>query len=399
MGAHPSGPSSCVRGGTERSLDAILSEQPSDELGEDIVSRYGANLPFLLKVLAAEQALSIQVHPDREQAERGFASEEAAGVPRNSPQRNYVDTWPKPEVLVALTDFEALAGFREVNDAVRMLHLLEVTGLEPVIAELKAGDEAARTRAFARVLEMPSEQLRPLVEAVTAACRRLSRGDDEDARSFAAAARMAGEHPGDAGVIASLLLQHLTLKPGEGLFMSAGGPHAYLHGAGVEIMGNSDNVLRAGLTHKHIDVPELLSVIDPTVNVPVLRPTADEHGVRSYCVPAPEFGLYSVDLTGDAVPLPGWGPRIVLVTEGSVTLTGANGGSVTASRGQSVFISASTGEVQVAKGGCGQIFVATPGVEAITPIQKRVDVAAPASLGGTGRRRTMEHRPAVALRG
>lgn len=394
MGAHPSGPSSCGRGGTQRSLDTVISDNPVAELGENVVARYGDTLPFMLKVLAADQALSIQVHPDREQARRGFAAEEAAGVPVDAPHRNYVDTWPKPEVLVALTEFEVLAGFRAADDAARLLGLLDVPGLAPIIDVLEDGDAQSRKRALALVLEMPKEEAVPLVAEVAAAAKKLAGPHSDDAQSFAAAVRMESEHPGDAGVIASLLLQHSVLQPGEGLFMGAAGPHAYLHGAGIEIMGNSDNVLRAGLTHKHIDVPELLRIVDPTVTVPVLRPAPDKHGVRHYRAPVPEFGLYSVDFTGARVALPGWGPRILLVTEGSLTLADSTGTTLDVSKGDSVFLPASDGEITVLEGCSGQVFVATPGVESTTSPAAHTEGATAGALGGAGHRRGAERRKA-----
>lgn len=395
MGAHPSGPSGCVRRGMRRGLDHIIADNPLGELGADVVAHFGDHLPFLLKVLAADQALSIQVHPDRTQAEAGFAAEEAAGIAIDDPQRNYRDDWPKPEVLVALTDFEALAGFREAHDAARMLRALRVDGLTPIVEELEQGGNDARTEALRHVFAIPAETSAAVVSAAAAAARRLARSvpDAEDAASYAAATRMAKEYPGDIGVIASLLLRHLTLRPGEGLFMAAGGPHAYLRGSGVEVMGNSDNVLRAGLTHKHIDVPEVLRIVDPNVEVPLLRPEADADGVRHYQAAVPEFALYSVEPAGHRVELPGKGPRIVLVTEGHLTLDGTDG-EIVVQRGQAVFIPAESAPVFCREGGTGTAFVATPGLVATTPVTDHADMNARPALGGMAHRHGATRRQA-----
>ncbi len=386
MGAHPSGPARVDREGATYTLDQLIADDPVTMLGADVARRFGGRLPFLLKVLAAENALSIQVHPDHEQAKRGFAAEQAAGIDVADPRRSYVDDWPKPEVLCALTEFEVLAGFREPDEAARMLQALDVPELAPIISELRSGvrgDSAAgegraagdssgdssgdpRRTALAHLLELPADQGRIVAEATVAAARRLAGTDSDDAQSYAAVVRMAEEYPGDVGVVASLLLRHATLAPGEGLYMPAAGPHAYLRGAGIEVMANSDNVLRAGLTHKHIDAPELLRIIDPTVQVPVLRPEPDAHGIRTYHAPVPEFCLYVADLDrrSTTVPVPGAGPRIVFVTSGEVNVRSDSGPTheLTLTSGQACFLPAGA-DAHFDPGGEGTAFIATPGDE------------------------------------
>ena len=374
MGAHPSGPSEVVRDGTSQTLDKLISDDPAGLLGPAVAEQFGGRLPFLLKVLAADNALSIQVHPDREQARLGFAAEEAAGIDISDPSRSYVDDWPKPEVLCALTDFEVLAGFREAADSARMLRALEVDALEPVIRELEcSGDPQspesaagnARRRALRHLLELPAEEATALAAAVTEAAGRLAGSDTDDGQSYAAVVRMAHDYPGDVGAVASLLLHHATLAPGEGLYMPAAGPHAYLRGSGIELMANSDNVLRAGLTHKHIDVPELLRIFDPSVQVPVLRPEPDADGVRTYHAPVPEFCLYQADLDGRAVTVPGSGPRIVFVISGEITVRcdvadGQSEDELTIGQGQAAFLPAGA-VAHFAPGGSATVFVAAPG--------------------------------------
>lgn len=200
MGAHPSGPSGLVRGGMHVDLDNVIAQNPLGELGADVMAHFGDRLPFLLKVLAADQALSIQVHPDREQARAGFAAEEAAGIPRDDPRRNYRDDWPKPEVLVALTDFEVLAGFREAGDAARMLRALDVPALAPIVQQLEEGGEACRTDALAQVLALTGAEGVAAATATAEAAARLAEvvADEEDATTYAPWPASRANTPGTA---------------------------------------------------------------------------------------------------------------------------------------------------------------------------------------------------------
>jgi len=311
------------------------------------VARFGPRLPFLLKVLSAGRALSIQVHPSRAQAEAGFR----AGSP------NYVDDWPKPELLCALTPFEVLAGLRTPSDAAALLRALAVAALAPLAAELES---AASPRALAHVLAVILDWPDPadLVPAVVAACAGLAPSGPY-AGACAAVVREAGNHPGDLGLVAMLLMRHVVLAPGQAVFMPAGGLHAYLQGTGIEVLANSDNVIRAGLTGKHIDVPELLKLLDPAVTVPVLSPAPLAEGVGRFDTPAPEFALYVADLTEDAVTLPGTGPRIVLCTAGTAALRTEAGESAVLPRGDSCFIPAADGPLRA--DGPAHLFLAAPG--------------------------------------
>jgi mannose-6-phosphate isomerase len=367
MGAHPSAPSGLERAGAHTTLDAVIAADPAGELGPATAARFGGRLPFLLKVLAAEKALSIQVHPSRQQAEAGYRAETERGLAHGDKSRNYVDDWPKPEILCALTRFEVLAGMRTAADAAALLRALEVPALAPLADELApvsdgaAPGPAVLTRALATILTWPADRRDALVTDAVAACGRLAAGAGEYAAAAAATVRIAADHPGDLGVVASLLLRHGVLQPGEAVFMAAGGPHAYLHGTGVELLANSDNVVRAGLTGKHIDVPELLKLTDPAVQVPVIeaRPLGD--GVSVYDSPAPEFRLYRAALgTGDT-ELPGSGePRLVLCTEGNAALRTKNEGSaLKVAHGESCFLSAADGPVTAS--GPAVLFVAGTG--------------------------------------
>jgi mannose-6-phosphate isomerase len=367
IGAHPSAPSGVERPGGRTTLDAVIAGDPSRELGAGCAAEFGGRLPFLLKVLAAEKALSIQVHPSREQAEVGFAEENERGLVPGTAGRNYVDDWPKPELLYALTRFEVLAGMRDSADAATLLSALEVPELAPLAAELAADDGVptesgrdVRTGVLARLLGWPLAQRSALIASVVAACERLAAGDGPYAAACAATVRIAGDHPGDMGIVAALLLRHSVLRPGQAMFMAAGGLHAYLHGTGIELLANSDNVVRAGLTGKHIDIPELIKLTDPAVGVPLLEGRDLGDGVWVYDSPAPEFRLYRAEPGSAELTLPMTGPRLVLCTEGTVTLRDVAGNALKAARGESCFLSAADGAVTAS--GPGVLFLAATGL-------------------------------------
>jgi len=367
MGAHPSAPSALHRPPAPFAsvassappatpvplvtLDALIAASPERELGEQIVARFGGRLPFLLKVLSAAKALSIQVHPSRAQAEAGYAADNARGLAPGDPARNYVDDWPKPELLYALTPFEVAAGLRPPADASALLQALDVDELKPLAADLT--DMRA---ALAMILQWPEPG--PLVAAVVAACQRLAASDSPDADACAAAVRVASDHPGDIGVVALLLMRHEVLQPGQAVFMPAGGLHAYLRGTGIELLANSDNVVRSGLTGKHIDVPELLKLLDPAVEVPILAPRILPDGIAWFDTPAPEFRLHLIDLSAP-LALPGIGPRIVLCLAGSCTLRATSGQELDLTRGGSCFIPFADDPVRAT--GRARLVQATPG--------------------------------------
>jgi mannose-6-phosphate isomerase len=379
MGAHPSAPSGLERAGVRTTLDAVIAADPAGELGAACAARFGARLPFLLKVLGVETALSIQVHPSRKQAEAGYRAENERGLAPGDRTRNYVDDWPKPEILCALTRFEALAGMRTPADAAALLRAIGVRELAPLADALAGasgaaspaglsgpgqpagpGGPAALTRALATILTWPAAGREALVAGVVSACARVAAGGGEYAAACAAIARLAGEHPGDLGIVAALLLRYVVLQPGEAIFMPAGGPHAYLRGTGVELLANSDNVVRAGLTPKHLDVPELLKLTDPTARVPVIEPRPLGGGVSVYDSPAPEFRLYRAALGPGAVTLPGAGcARVLLCTEGTATLS-AGSGALKVAKGESCYLPARDGAVTAS--GPAVLFIAGSGI-------------------------------------
>jgi mannose-6-phosphate isomerase len=356
MGAHPSAPS----GVAWTTLDEVIAAAPERTLGVECTARFGGRLPFLLKVLSAAKALSIQVHPSRAQAETGFLAENRRGLAPGDPARNYVDDWPKPELLYALTPFEIGAGLRAPDDAAALLRTLAVADLEPLVVRLAeaAGPDVMAT-ALASVLRWPPDGRASLIADVVAACARLAAGGGPYAAACAAAVRVAADHPGDLGVVALLLMRHAILQPGQAVFMPAGGLHAYLRGTGIELLANSDNVVRSGLTGKHIDVPELLRLVDPAVAVPVLAPRVLPDGIAWFDTPAPEFRLHVVELSGPPLALPGTGPRILFCLDGACTVRAASAATLDLSRGESCFIPFADGPV--AATGHARLILATPG--------------------------------------
>jgi mannose-6-phosphate isomerase len=299
FGAHPDGPSPAPA--LDTTLDALIAADPEGTLGGAVLDTFGARLPFLLKILAADTALSIQVHPNLDQARAGYAREDAAGVPRDAPNRNYRDANHKPELLCALTAFEALCGFRPVAETLGLLRELDLPQLRFLVDALR-GPDPLRT-AFRAVLTEPAA-----ADALPAVVERAR--PDGPLRGVHLAAT---DFPGDAGALVALLLNHVRLEPGQAVFLGAGNVHAYLRGVGVEVMAESDNVLRCGLTHKHVDVPELLRIAEFTETDeprwPQLR--------GRYRAPVPDFELTRLHIA-EPTGLHDPGPTIVLCTAGEI---------------------------------------------------------------------------------
>jgi mannose-6-phosphate isomerase len=336
------------------------------ELGERSRAAFGDRLPFLLKVLAADEPLSLQAHPSARQAAEGFADEQRRGVPLDSPVRNYRDASHKPELLCALTEFDALAGFREVSRTVELLVALESPELAPYTALLSGQPDAAGLRAlFTTWITLPRPSVDVLMPAVLDACVAHVREHGPFAAEARTALALGESYPGDAGVLAALLLNRVTLQPGEAIYLPAGNLHAYLDGVGVEIMANSDNVLRGGLTPKHVDVAELLRVLDFTAgDVAISSGTTDGGPERTYPTPAAEFGLSRVDLAAGAeAELSHGGPQVLLCTAGGADLV-SEGTVLPLARGSAVWVPAADGPVTVRAGADGaQVFRAKDGLE------------------------------------
>lgn len=346
VGAHPADPSRLARAGIP--LTELIEAAPAEVLSAPVLVQHGPRLPYLLKLLAAESPLSLQAHPDPAQAAAGYAAEEAAGVPRDAPQRRYVDPYHKPELLVAASRFRALCGFRDPVASARRLEQLGVAALAPVVAQLAVRDLAGAVRT---AMTLPDP------ERLTAQLARAAAAD------WPLAAELATSFPGDRGAVVALLLNEVDLAPTEAIFLPAGNLHCYLHGTGVEILAASDNVLRGGLTGKHVDVPELLRVLrfEP-LREPVIRPVPVAPGVVTWPVPVAEFALYRVRLDADvdAAALLLRGPRLVLCLAGQIR---AEDGSapLTLRGGEAGFAPASDGPVPLRLSGTGEAYVASVG--------------------------------------
>ncbi|MFV0127296.1 mannose-6-phosphate isomerase, class I [Streptomyces sp. HMX112] len=359
LGAHPSAPSHVDRGGGPVPLDRVIAADPVREVGHPALRRFGPRLPFLLKLLAADAPLSIQVHPDRARAAAGYAAENALGIPVDAPHRNYRDGHHKPEMIVALTPFDGLCGFRPPAECAELLAALRVEGLQPFVRLLRTRPgESALREVFTAFLD-PDPRL---VGAVAEALAREAGRDGGPHRSGTAAyAAIARAHPGDTGLLPALMLAHVRLAPGEALFLDAGVPHAYLSGLGVEIMASSDNVLRCGLTSKHVDPPELLKVVRFTAPpTRVLTPAAgDRGGEEVYPAPVDDFRLSRLrpHAREEARTLDRGAPQILLCTQGEARVVGA-GGALALPPGRGAYVPAWE---RVAVSGAGTVFRATVG--------------------------------------
>lgn len=356
-GAHPDEPSYLADETRRTSLLAEIEADPVGVLGHEVTARYGPRLPFLLKLLAADAPLSLQAHPGAVQARAGFAAEQAAGVSRDAPQRNYVDPYHKPELLVAVTEFHALCGFRPVAAATESLRRLGIPDLEFIVKCLDTPEpDQALRQAMAGLFDVPAAQRPALVTRVREASRTLPGPE------YRLAVDLADRYPDDIGVVVSFLLNQVTLSPGEAIYMPVGNLHAYLSGVGLEVMASSDNVLRGGLTGKHVDVAELLRVLRyEELPEPRVAPEPVSEGVVWWPTPVSDFRLTRavVDHGPVRLPLPaGPSPRILVCLSGAVRVA-ADAQQAQLTTGQAVFVPAGDGNVTLS--GAGVVYQASAG--------------------------------------
>jgi mannose-6-phosphate isomerase len=358
LGAHPGSPARILdpaAAGGAQDLHEWIEAAPED------AGLAGPRLPFLLKLLAAAAPLSLQAHPSLGQARAGFARENAAGIPLDAPHRNYKDAFHKPELVVALSDtYSALCGFRPVEETRRLLAGID-DGSAPLAVfarrlHARAADADVLRDLVRVVLDGGIEGLVPAL--VAAARAALDRGaEDPAAAVLETVVDLQESYPGDPGIAVAFLLNRVTLTRGEALYLPAGNIHAYLEGFGVELMASSDNVLRGGLTPKHVDVEELFSVLDfEPLPVPLLAPVPVAPGVESFRPDVPDFELLRVDAAlaaGAPLDLPG--PAIAIVTEGSVRLEGPV--PLDLATGEAAYIVPEPAPLTVS--GEGRMFVAT----------------------------------------
>lgn len=342
MGAHPKAPSVAVTDAGDVSLDKAIADSPEETLGNEPSKQFDGRLPFLFKVLAAGAPLSIQAHPNLEQARQGYARENQEGIPIGASERNYRDPNHKPEIMCALTPFWAMCGFRPEPELDAELHRFShVPLVSDALAALRSQSGPAGVKAmFSALMTADEREKREAVARVVDSCANMS-GD-----RYEWVVSLNEHHRSDIGVICPLILNLFRLEPGRAIYLEAGVLHAYLSGTGIELMANSDNVLRGGLTRKHVDVPELLGVLGFHAERPtVLAGESVSSGVTVYETPNAEFSLSRIRLDGAYEYLPETA-EILLCTEGDCALAGA-GRRLQIRRGASVFVPAATGPCEL----------------------------------------------------
>lgn len=363
LGAHRSAPSTVLDAAPGASTEGVsladlVQSDPEGMLGRRVADTFGPRLPYLLKVLAADRALSLQVHPRPHHARAGFNRENLDGLPHGSPDRSFHDDQHKPEMVVALSQFEGLVGFRTPRAVLSLLDGLDGP-LVATVREVLSSDRSARgiRTAFTGLVASRHDAGTPaaLEVSLESVRRRLHAGSPYE-RADRTVMLLAEQHPGDPGALVSLLLNRVTLEPGESLFIPAGVVHAYVSGLGIEVMASSDNVLRAGLTSKRVDEAALVecAVFEPSgPTVPTVTTSGDRGQLHTYRVPVEEFGLVVADVDEDEVlTFPSDGPRIVLCLDGKAVLHGGDEDLVLA-RGESAFVPHRTGPLHV--GGHGHV--------------------------------------------
>ncbi|OUM43482.1 mannose-6-phosphate isomerase, class I [Arthrobacter sedimenti] len=383
FGAHPTGPSPvALPDGSTVSLQELIAADPTAALGTRVAASFGKRLPFLLKLLAPARPLSMQVHPTPEQARDGYAAEEENGVPPDDPARSYKDASHKPEMVYALTRFEGLVGFRPADQLSTVLEPLQAAGARAALTALRSAPVAAGRRAALEVLlELsPAEVVSLVRECAVFAndSHRRATVPPATAAAYTTVTELARFYPGDVGAVLSLLLNRVVLEPGQLVFLGDGVPHAYLSGFGVELMANSDNVLRLGLTTKHVDADAMLVSLDFAQEGCVIDTGTAAGGSHLFTPDVTEYAL-SVTHVDDArsrsgsesvenaaatfgmlpVELPGNGPRLVLCVAGTTRLKSeADPAGLDLRRGQAAFVPAADGALSLSGSGTvAQAFV------------------------------------------
>jgi mannose-6-phosphate isomerase len=345
LGAHPDLPALATIGGGEIALDRLTGTVGREMLGLSAFEHFDGAFPFLMKILSAAKPLSIQAHPNTEQAESGFSRENRAGLDLDDPQRNYKDDKHKPELISALEDFYALRGFRPLDELGRTVHAIpELSGLVPDGTLNHDG----MVELYVSLMQLPQREVNrrliPLMQRLRSANgdREFGKADPEYWAIRADDEFSRDDHK-DRGLFSVFLLNLLHLRPGQGMYLPAGEPHAYLEGTGVEIMANSNNVLRGGLTPKRVDVDELLSVLTFECGKPTVLELKRDRGSRTrarYVTPALEFELTRVQLNSGESDVTGGthGVELGIVLDGGVKIVSRDGENLDLKRGQSFLI-------------------------------------------------------------
>lgn len=358
LGAHPTGPSTVDTPAGTATLDAIIEAAPTLHLGNRVQTQFG-RLPYLLKLLAPARPLSMQVHPRPAMAQAGFLDEETRGVPLTDPARSFKDEYHKPEMVYAISRFEGLVGFRTQARVENLLARLD----EPVMAARDALASSAPGTGLENALRHLLQLSTTEVDQVVVACQHLAVAvsDPEERLAYGTVGELAGFYPGDVGAVISLLLNRVVLEPGQLVFLGDGIPHAYLSGYGLELMANSDNVLRLGLTSKHLDSNAMLEALDFTSSGYELESAPFDAVTHIFSPPVQEFAL-SVSrpsLADNSCRLPGDGPRVLICLDGKIrVMTNEKPGGQDLNRGESIFVTADDGRVTVTGDGTvAQAFV------------------------------------------
>lgn len=347
MGAHPKSSSQVVdANGQTVSLRDVIEKHKSTLLGNAVAERFG-ELPFLFKVLCAAQPLSIQVHPNKRNSETGFARENAAGIPLDAAERNYKDPNHKPELVFALTPFLAMNAFREFSEIVSLLQ--PVAGAHTAIAHFLENPNAERlSELFAGLLNMQGEEKSRALAILKAAL------ENQQGEPWQTIRLIAEFYPDDSGLFSPLLLNVVKLNPGEAMFLFAETPHAYLQGVALEVMANSDNVLRAGLTPKYIDIPELVANVRFDAKpANQLLTTPEKNGAElDFPIPVDDFAFSLHDLSAQETPVAQQSAAILFCVEGEAVLSKGEQRLVL-KPGESAFISAA--ESPIMASGVGRL--------------------------------------------
>jgi mannose-6-phosphate isomerase len=360
IGAHTDDSSIVAVDGGATPLVWLLAEDPENLLGRAVIKRFGPQLPYLMKVLAAASPLSLQAHPTLEQARVGYDDEERRGIPRQANNRNYRDRNHKPELLCALTTFEALCGFRPIADILASMQRLGTPELAQLAERLRREPPPTPLKGLVEyLLVAPPGRHQKLVAGMLAAAERQIAAGDPESAHLRWLLELGRVYSGDVGVVTALLLNYVKLEVGQAIFLPARSLHSYLSGVGIEIMASSDNVLRGGLTPKHVDAAELLRVLSfEPMTPPVITPTHLSDAEAVYVTPAADFRLSRIQLDG-SVELNPFGPELLLCSEGSCIVTGTDSDPTALKQGESLFVSASTKELEIA--GKAALFRATVG--------------------------------------
>jgi len=358
MGSHRRGTSLLQSKKGEIPLSEFIKGNMEDVLGSEIASGYG-DLPFLFKVLAAGSPLSIQVHPDKQQAEKGFQKENQLSIPLDAFNRNYKDDNHKPEIICALTPFWAMRGFRTIDSIIDNFQKADLDSFKEDL-EAFSGNRTSEglQKFFSAIMALEGDRKMTFIHELVSSAQK-QQGD-----AFSWVLNLHEKYPEDAAIAGPLYLNLVQLQPGEALYLSAGELHAYLDGLGMELMASSDNVLRGGLTPKYVDRDELMRILNFSGADPeILKAGSSKDGVATYDSPSREFELSRIDVNGENDYLIEDINRvqILFVSEGDLSFNSELGEDIHAVKGESLFVPYNAGN-WMAKGNAVIYRASVPGV-------------------------------------